>query len=163
MPAKPLNAILFQLGWFCCVLGGNWLALLALLLMLLIHFFYVMTDQREWLLIIAVTVIGVIIDSILTFFTVLQFEERTLAYIPFWLMFLWCFFATSLRHSLSWLRGRLLLASIVGAAAGASSYYAGSRLGSVSFGQPLSLSLIYIGICWAILLPLLIKFTYWLD
>jgi len=53
-----INLILFQLGWFFCVLGGDLYALVYLPIALLLHQCLVLTDRGEWWLILAVAIVG---------------------------------------------------------------------------------------------------------
>jgi hypothetical protein len=68
---------------------------------------------------------------------------------------LWMNLAATLRHSLSWLCGRPVLALVMGAVAGPLAYWGGARLGAVELGAPLGSSLAAIAVEWALALPLL--------
>ncbi len=155
LPSLLINVMVFQLGWFACVLAGNTIAVGYLACALWIHYRFVSTQRREWLLVFAVTLLGVGLDSLLTQLGIFHFESRTLGLIPLWLICLWCLFATTLCHSMRWLHGRLILSSLLGGAAGASSYYAGYHLGVVDFPYPMLTSIVVLTLCWAVLLPIL--------
>lgn len=159
LSAKLVNGTLCQAGWFACLLGGDIVALSFLALTLYVHQRFIVSKNDEWFLIAAVTASGFFLDSALSFFGIFHFEVASLGSIPLWLVCLWCIFATTLCHSMSWLHQRLWLASLLGGLAGASSYFAGHRLGVVSIAEPLSLSLILVGLCWAFLLPIFIFFS----
>jgi hypothetical protein len=75
---------------------------------------------------------------------------------PPWILVLWMQIASTLRFSLNWLAGRYLLASLLGALAGAGAYAAGVRLGAAEFGSDSTLALAWIGLGWAVALPLLL-------
>jgi hypothetical protein len=75
---------------------------------------------------------------------------------PAFMLGLWMAFATLANVSLAWLKDRLWLAVAFGALAAAPSYYAGSKIGALSLGEPLWLSLMIIGAAWAIALPVLL-------
>ena len=152
---KFINAIVFQLGWFGCILGGDSLALPLLFVLLIFHYAFMVSQSAEWLLIAVVTLLGFIVDSFLTFFNVFQFSSVSLGPIPIWLICLWCVFSTSLCHSLSWLRDKLILASLLGSIFGPISYLAGSKMADVVIVEPTIHSLLLIGLCWAILFPLM--------
>jgi hypothetical protein len=64
-------------------------------------------------------------------------------------------FATTLNVSLRWLKGRWVLAALLGGSAGPLSFYAGHRLGGVAFADPVY-SLTVLGLGWAVLMPLLL-------
>ncbi len=79
--------------------------------------------------------------------------------LPIWLLIMWLNFALTMNHSLAWLASRPWLAALFGAFGGATSYYAGSRLGALTFeAQPLVVVSV-IGIAWAIALPLLYRWS----
>lgn len=153
---KILNALLFQAGWFACVLGGDAFAAAALVLILGFHALVIVENQREWLVIASIIAVGLVVDNALTLLGIFSFESVSVFAIPFWLLGLWALFAATLNHSLAWLQNRLWLAAILGALSGPSSYLAGSKLSSVELATPLAQTLLIIGLCWAVLLPLML-------
>ena len=68
---------------------------------------------------------------------------------------MWLAFATLPRASLRWLAGRWKLQALLGAVLGPLSYLAGAELGAATLFQPTGLSLIAIGIGWALAMPLI--------
>ncbi|AZE52924.1 hypothetical protein C4K03_0747 [Pseudomonas synxantha] len=152
---KPLaNAVLFQCGWFACVLGGDSLWLLVGLAVLSLHVLWISTLADDGLLIVKVTVVGTLLDTLLRTLGIFHFSEPGLL-IPFWLMLLWALLATTLRHCLAWSARPWWLASLLGAVGGPLSYYAGSQLAGVSFGYGTATTLIGLAFLWAMLFPLL--------
>lgn len=147
-----LNGLLFQIGWFSAVLGGNNIALAVTLALLVIHHLVFINSHKQWLLIAAITLLGLAVDTTLSLAGVLIFSQVQFG-IPLWLLCIWVLFACTLNHSLAWLKNKPLLAVFVGAAAGPWSYFAGSKLSDVAFGEPLLQSLTIIIIVWAALLP----------
>lgn len=156
---RVVNAVLFQLGWLACVLGGDAVAVGMLAAILFCHFGLVYRGEHEWRLIAIVGLLGVLCDSLLALAGVLVFDKPSLGLIPVWLACLWLIFATTLRHSLAWLERRLWLAALLGALAGPSSYIAGARLADVGFASQPLLSPLLLSLIWALLLPGL----YWLS
>jgi hypothetical protein len=55
---------------------------------------------------------------------------------------------------MSWLKGRFVLAAVLGAIAGPLSYLAGVKLGAAQWGDETQ-ALVLLGIIWAIAMPLL--------
>lgn len=153
-----LNGLLFQLGWFSAVLGGNAVALGVMLAILMIHQLLFIRHKSEWLFIVLVGVIGIVVDSTLSLSNVLLFSSTAVG-IPTWLFCIWILFACTINHSLSWLKDRPLVAIVMGGFAGPSSYFAGSKLSDVAFAEPLFQSLTIVVIVWAILLPLLMMLS----
>ena len=152
---KPLaNAVLFQCGWFACVLGGNSPWLLVGVAVLAIHLLWVSAWSKEGQVILAITLLGTVIDTSLRTFGVFHFSMPG-PLIPMWLILLWAVLATTLRHCLAWSAQPWWRASLLGAVGGPLSYYAGSQLSGVSFGYATTPTLIGLSVLWALLFPLL--------
>ncbi|QXH72196.1 MULTISPECIES: DUF2878 domain-containing protein [Pseudomonas] len=154
MRERIANAVLFQLGWLACVLGGNSLWLLLALAALVIHLRWISSWAAEGRLILCIVIVGTAVDSVLRYLDVFRFADAS-PLIPLWLMLLWALLATTLRHCLAWSARPWWLASALGAVGGALSYYAGGRLAGVQFPYGEAATLIVIGLLWAGLFPLL--------
>lgn len=154
-PALLLNALLFQLGWWVCVLGGDGIAIAFVAGALLLYWRYARPDRAEWLCIALSAGIGCLLDSSLHAFGVLRFAETATFSIPLWLVALWLLFATTLNQSLRWLQARSLLAALLGAGAGPLSYWGGAQLGAAQFGIAAPVACLVLAVCWGLLLPLL--------
>ncbi|MDD0995826.1 DUF2878 domain-containing protein [Pseudomonas sp. TNT2022 ID1044] len=154
MLERLANALLFQLGWFACVMGGNSLWLLVALAALVIHLLWISSWGREGRLILAVVVLGTAVDSFLRWLGVFEFKDLS-PLIPLWLMLLWALLATTLRHCLHWSASPMWRASLLGAVGGPLSYYAGGQLAGVRFPFGVLPTLIGLGLLWALLFPLL--------
>ncbi|RMQ45487.1 hypothetical protein ALQ04_03739 [Pseudomonas cichorii] len=144
------NALLFQIGWFACVLGGNSAWLLIAVAVVAIHVLW----RNEVRLLLAVTVTGTLLDSILMNIGVFDFGTDG-PLIPLWLVILWAVLATTLRHCLAWTACPWWRASLLGAIGGPMSYYAGSQLANVQLPMGLWPSLVLLGLVWAVVFPLL--------
>lgn len=152
---KPLaNAVLFQCGWFACVLGGNSRWLLVAVAAIAVHLLWLSSWSREGQVILAVTLLGTVIDTALRTFGVFHFSMPG-PLIPLWLIVLWALLATTLRHCLAWSARPWWRASLLGAVGGPLSYYAGSQLAGVSFGYGTAPTVIGLGLLWALLFPAL--------
>lgn len=154
MRERIANAVLFQLGWLACVLGGNSLWLLLALAALVIHLRWISSWAAEGRLILCIVIVGTAVDSVLRYLDVFRFADAS-PLIPLWLMLLWALLATTLRHCLAWSARPWWLASALGALGGALSYYGGGRLAGVQFPYGDIPTLILIGLLWAVLFPLL--------
>lgn len=154
MHERIANAVLFQLGWLACVLGGNSLWLLLAVAALVIHLRWISSWAAEGRLILCIVIVGTAVDSVLRYLDVFRFADAS-PLIPLWLMLLWALLATTLRHCLAWSARPWWLASALGAVGGALSYYAGGRLAGVQFPYGDIPTLILIGLLWAVLFPLL--------
>ena len=172
--AKPgtsrllINFVAFQAGWFACVWGAAHDMVVAgtvvAALIVALHLFCSVRSREELKLVAAAVVMGAILDSIVLATGVLQFHAGSFisGVAPGWILALWALFATTLNVSLTWLRGRWLLAAVLGAIAGPLSYWAGARLGAVVFLQPLP-GFAVMAIEWAIAMPLLMHLAQRFD
>ena len=160
-----VNYLLFQLGWFACVLGGNRIALATTVVILAVHLLWVGSWAREKQLLAVTFFLGCAIDSFLGNMDILQFHpDNDGRILPLWLACLWLIFATTLRHSLDWTRTHRLYGAALGIIGGPLSYYAGAQLSNVTLAQPLWQTLLLLGAIWAITIPMLQSFSQaWLN
>jgi len=166
-----INFLLFQIGWFACVISAaselEWLALLSIGIVISIHFFLIKDRLSELQLILAAGIIGLLLDSTLitlgVFTPASDFGYHGIA--PFWLVGMWMLFGITLNHSLRWLYQRYVLAALLGFVFAPIAYLAGQRLGALTFppDNPPMISLLIIGTCWLIVTPLLLRTSSFLG
>ena len=162
------NAVLFQIGWFACVLTASnnlaWLGSLAAAGILIIHLSRAFDFRMEIKTILLITAMGTLWDSILIQTQFYQFSHGILiaGIAPYWLIALWALFATTLNLSLRWLKHRKILASALGFIVGPLSYYAGHRLGAIEFSNT-TMTLMLTAIGWAVILPLVLMISERFD
>ena len=133
-----VNFVLFQLGWFACVLGAAagmpWSGSLLVLGIIGYHVYRVADAGTELHLMLLVLLIGFSWDSLLVALGFLQFSSGVFhsSLAPHWILAMWALFATTLNVSMAWLKGRYVLAGLFGLVGGPMAYYAGLKLGAVS-------------------------------
>ena len=154
------NALWFQTVWFFAVLGRE-AFLPATLLMIALHLYLVSNKSRELLQLSSVAAIGIGADAMLHITGVYQFAGNAL--VPLWLCGLWLAFATTMTRSLAFLGQRPWLAAVAGAVALPLNYWAGQRLGAVTFGYPLPVTLVAVALTWGILLPVMYRLSATID
>lgn len=158
--AVAANFILFQAGWFACVLGAaRGFPWQGALVALLIAGFIVLRSRHprgELALVAAAALAGFAFDSVLALTGWVDFEGAVPAPLlaPVWMVALWALFATTLNVSLRWLREWPALGVLFGAVGGPAAYYAGEQLGALQFADPL-LGLTAVAVGWALATPLL--------
>jgi len=162
------NFILYQVGWFACVLGAArglpWVGVAVSAAVVAWHLARAPRARPELALVALGMLTGAIFDTLLARSGWLHFEtgmvvDRTA---PYWMLALWAGFATTLNVSLRWLRSSPALAVLLGALGGPAAYYAGAKLGAVEFDN-LAAALVAIGVGWAIVTPLLVGAARRLD
>jgi hypothetical protein len=156
-----INFAAFQVGWFASVLGAAsdmpWLGPLVFLAVLSLHLTQAQRPDLEIGLVLACGIIGTWFDSLLvaTGWVAYPAGQFSSVMAPYWIITMWMLFATTLNISMGWLRGKRVLAAVLGAIAGPASYYAGQRLGGIEFREPV-FALLALGVGWAFLMPLVL-------
>ncbi len=155
------NFALFQAGWFACVLGAAWgrpwtgaaLALAAAAW----HVARAARPGGELALVLIAAAFGAAFDSLLAASGWLVYASPVpwAGLAPVWIVALWACFATTLNVSLGWLKGRHVLAAVLGAAGGPLAYLAGEALGGVTLSARTP-SLAALAAGWAVAMPLLL-------
>ena len=156
-----INLLGFKIGWMSSVLGAArdmpWLGPAVLLVVLFVHLRQAERPDLELGLVVACGVIGAWFDSILAATGWVSYPAGQFApnLAPYWIVTMWMLFATTLNRSMSWLKGRLALAAVMGAIAGPMSYYAGSKLGGIVFESPLAATIV-LSVGWAAIMPVVV-------
>ncbi len=158
MPKLIANALLFLLGWFACVLGGDSWWLLIAGVVLAVHLLWTSSWAAEGKLLISVCLAGSALDSFLLNLGLFDFgAPRPL--IPLWLALLWLLLATTLNHCLAWTARPWWRGSLLGAIGGPLSYYAGARLAGVGLPHGTLPTLALLAALWALVMPVLHGFA----
>jgi hypothetical protein len=159
-----MNVVLSYAAWFAVAMlaaqGEFGLAVVPSLVALVIHLGVMPADKRrtELLLAAAAVPIGLCVETIHMASGATHYAEgATVGGLPpAFMVGLWAAFATLINVSLAWMKDRMWLAVLFGALAAGPSYYAGSKIGALSLGEPVWQSLVIIGAVWAVAFPLLI-------
>ena len=163
-----INFVAFQFGWFSSVLGAArdmpWLGPVVFLVVLLIHLRQASRPELELGLVLACGIIGTWFDSFLVAAGWVTYPSGQFSSFmaPYWIITMWMLFATTLNQSMGWLRGRPLLAIVLGGVAGPASYVAGQKLGGIVFVEFWP-AIVALGIGWALVMPLLMILAERLD
>lgn len=158
------NFILFQVGWFACVLGSSfempWLGPITVGLILAYHFKSASHARPEISLVVIAMLIGLVWDSLLVATGLLVYNNGMVheSLAPHWIIAMWALFASTLNVSMKWLKGRYALAFVFGAVGGPLSYYAGLKLGAVLMPSA-PIALLVLGIGWAMIMPVLMMLS----
>jgi hypothetical protein len=156
------NFVLFQAGWFTCLLIDNAWLYVIFTIILWVHFLWLVpkaTVLFEMALLVKMLFVGLCVEVFYLQVGVLVQASGTLIP-PVWLLMIWVLFATTLSHSLLWLRKKLYLAAVFSAVAAPLSYYAGVQLNaSISFHDNAWLSISIIALSWAVIFPLAFRWV----
>jgi hypothetical protein len=173
-PAAPstarvvANVVAFQIGWFACVLGGAygrpWTGTALALAIVAVHLATAARPGREARLLALATGLGALWDSALVALGWVSYASGTVlpGTAPVWIVAMWTLFATTLNVSLNWLKDRNALAVAFGALGGPLAYYAGMKLGAVTFAEP-AIALAALALGWALIMPVLTRLARRFD
>lgn len=156
-----INALAFNLGWFACVLASRWGAPLAAApvvgVIVALHLALTPTRDRarEALAVSLIAGLGIVIDSAMLGAGVLGFRGSHAVGPVFviWIGAFWFNFACTLGVALRWLRGRSVLAAVLGVASAPGTYYFGSVLGALELHERALVWSLALGIEWGVVLP----------
>lgn len=164
--------MLFQIGWFACVLGAAkqmpWLGVSFFALFLIWHLSQAKQAKLELMLVLIAIVIGGIYDQLMTQNKLLIYQAHDFTALPpAWILALWAEFAITLNVSLRWMRNKQLrwrwpIAVLFGAIGGPLAYIGAEKLGAVTLNS-MPASYIALSIGWAILTPLLVMLAQKFD
>ena len=154
------NSLLFNFSWFAIVTThSELLAPVLVCLHLVLHFSLMGRGMSELTFIVAVTLLGLLMDQALFHFGVFTVNvQASLA--PLWMSCLWPVLATTCMHAFSGLTNHLWLAALLGGVGGAGSYMAGMALSDVQFGPAIWGPWIMAAV-WTVLLPSLVSVAKW--
>lgn len=156
-----INALLFQITWFACVIGSThqltWPGALACSCLFLWQWSPKNRHPSDTILIIAAIVLGLFVDSLWLQLNLFSFTYQSPinGVAPAWIIILWIGFALTINHSLGWIKAHPLLPALVGLIGGPLSYLAGAKLGAISYQADHLLICSSLGIAWAIALTFL--------
>jgi hypothetical protein len=163
-----INFVLFQIGWFACVMSGAqghpWIGVLIAAAVIGWHLWKAPAPGAEVKLMLLAVIIGSVWDSLLVWQGWLAYSSGMwLPFAaPYWIIVMWALFATTLNVSLRWMKGRWVIAVLFGAIGGPLAYYAGQRLVAVEFVQVES-AFVALLLGWSLLTPLLMYMSQRLD
>lgn len=158
-----INFVLFQAGWFACIVYPGLAAVGFVVLLLAFHIAFISRHRfTELQFIGAGTVIGGVLDGVWFQTGILDDGSGSIQLTPIWLVAVWAIFMTTLSHSLSWISSRAWLPFVCAPVAGPFAYWSASKLGVVEFPD-LTVSLIALAIGWLVVFPALLylrKYLY---
>lgn len=162
-------SLLYQAVWFSAVYSAArpslvWLGPVAVVLSTSLQLLlWSKLRLRALLMMGASLLVGLCVDSLLTFYGVFIPQRTCLPYplAPVWLLSLWAGFGVYIALGLEQLYGRLRLASVAGFFGGALAYRAGVPFGALEFGLTEWLALLLIAGAWMLAFPLLVWLASW--
>ena len=167
-PQIIINFILFQIGWFACVIGAAkqmpWLGVVVVFAIVAWHLSQAKNAKPELTLLAIALAIGGAFDQAMLSSGLISYQAHgwSNALTPAWILALWAEFVTILNVSLKWMRNKHLVAILFGAIGGPLAYIGAEKLGAVTLNN-LPTTYIALGLGWAIITPLLLKLSERFD
>jgi hypothetical protein len=153
-----LNALIFQVCWWLCVLSvKNNFEITALLVCALLSAIQLLRSQHQSkdlkLLALALPA-GILLDTLFQQLGMIDFYGWSLGSLsPFWLWMIWIQFLLTIHHSLQFLKNlSWALVALLGFIFGPVSYISGATLGAASNNFTLSQTAV-LALTWAVILP----------
>ncbi|HSH01130.1 MAG TPA: DUF2878 domain-containing protein [Anaerolineae bacterium] len=145
-----INLVGLQVGWWACAWGAAterpWFGVLVVTVHIIFHLWGAPDKKRDIRLILALSLIGAVVDGLFKTGGVLIYAAPwpDIPLVgPIWIVAMWALFATAITTSLAWIKGRLLLAGVLGAIFGPLSYWTGVGVGGVAWGwSPLAATIL---------------------
>lgn len=158
---RIVNMACFYGGWLICMheatgptpyFGSLVVAALLVYHMIFTHAFWV-----DAILIASLAILGTIIDSAYIWTGLIDYQggySCCPSIAPLWITSLWALYASSVNHSLEWLKLHLyLIAAPLGAAGAISSYLVGVELGAITIHHSPVVTFAIIGLVWSVIVP----------
>ncbi len=163
---KLVNFLGFQAGWWACVIGAAegpvWLGPAAVGAVVGLHLALNGSRRGELALMLFAALLGLMLDGTLAANGLLGFPGEAgpvVGPLPIWMVALWINVAPTLGSSLGWMRRRYLLGALFGLVGGPFTYYAGVRLGALSFAPDNWESFGALAVTWTLAMPALLFAT----
>jgi hypothetical protein len=157
-----VNFLLYQLGWFACVLGVasglQWLGIGLALGLVAVHLWLAKDRVIQFRLMGIAFLLGLFVDTVLLRTGVFFYPSgQPVAWLPPPCMpVLWLQFATIFRYCLHWLKGRFLLSGLFGLIGAPLAFLAGESFGAIEFPPPSWLHIGILGVVWSLCVPFLV-------
>lgn len=160
--AQTINFLIYQIGWFACVLGGAyhrpWLGTSIAALLVCVHMILTTERPNQIRLMFAALCVGMFVDTLLLILGVYSFPSGSVVnwLPPLWMTVLWIQFATTFRYCLAWMSRRYILCALSAFVGAPLAFWGGERMGAVLLLSPRTWNMLILASVWTIALPLLL-------
>jgi hypothetical protein len=162
-----LNVVVFQAAWFACAYGASHgtpaIGVAGCAVALAVGLATASNWKALALLSAALGLYGFIAESLMVSAGVIAYRSPGPidGIAPFWIVALWMAFAALVTTSLAWMRGRPILAVVLGGLVAPVSYWAAERFDALTLSEPLWTGLLAIALTWAIAMPAALRLSTW--
>ena len=158
----------YQLTWLMCVFGellyNSFLpGLICGILFLLICYVNSFNKHKTIQIVLSISIIGYLFDTILVFFEIYNFQTSLyFGVLPVWMIVLWPSFAILFDEILMFLAKYIIIAVMLSSILGPFTYFAGSPLGLININNLFLFFILMIGF-WAILMIFYLNYIVKLE
>lgn len=166
------NLIGYQIVWFCAVIGAGrglwWPGVIAAAIFVPLHFALARQDRTgraaDFKLLMLAILIGASLDGTVAASEFARYAANQMTLTPggapLWILAMWASFALTLRHSMTFLLRRPMVALVFGAVGGPLAYFGASRgWQAIAFAEPRWMALSTLALGWAFAMTLLTCFA----
>ena len=156
--SRRVNYLLYQSGWFACILGAAWgwpvTGFLIAAALTAVHLWCSAERAIETRLVLLALALGLVVEAFQVRHGTYRFTSgAVVAWMsPPWLLMMWAQFATTFRSSLRAIMTSPARAALFGVLGGPIAFVAGERLGAVTLARPLAPGLVRLGVAWGVAL-----------
>ena len=159
-----VHTIAYYIAWFACIIlaarGYAWISPLIVIACVVLQLYWQHQTGKPlkglWLLLTIVVSISTLIDSALVYKGIVIYSANPFS--PYftspWMITIWISFTVVLYATLSSLFAHLFLLSFLSCVGFALAFRIGASLGAAFFPYGSNMTCLFIGVIWAILLPL---------
>ena len=151
---KFINAVLFQVGWFSCILLPVKYSVPIASAVLTAHYFLSGKSDKEMLKIFAIGSIGYCMDVVCQSMGLINLSASNSPVI--YLVLVWLLFASTLNWSMKFFMLSPLRSAVLGLLA-PMSYFAAQQLNKVQYSEPLVKSMLIHALLWSVLMLIVQK------
>lgn len=150
------NLVGYQLVWFAIVIsasrGQPWLGIASAMAFVALQFWYSPHRGADARTLVAAFTFGFLLDGALAATGWLRYTTPLVSLpAPIWILALWMAFAMTLNHSMAFLRGRPMLAALLGGVGGPMAYLGAARgFDAIAFAMPAWRAISLLAVGWAI-------------
>ena len=159
------NLVGYQLVWFAIVIsasrGQPWWGIASALVFVGLQFLYSTNRSADARALMAAFVCGFLLDGALAASGWLHYASPLLSLpAPVWILALWLAFAMTLNHSMAFLRGKPVMAALLGGIGGPLAYLGAAHgFDAIVFAAPAWHAIALLAVGWAIALAALAVLT----
>jgi len=163
------NLLGYQATWFAVAWsagqGRGWIGMLACTVFIAAQWFASRVRRADARVLLAALGCGLLVDGAAAGGGLLAYASPQPALpAPAWIVLLWGAFAMTLNHSMAWFAARPWFAAAFAAVGGPLAYLGAARgFGALAFPAPAWPALAYLGVAWAVALPLLLRIAAMRD